>query len=257
MDLRIRGDLALVVGASDGIGHATAKLLAEEGAAVTIVSRDPAGLAEAATAIGTAHIAADATDAASVEALVAAYGRQHERLDILVVAVGGSHRSPFEALTDEQWRTNWEFNILATVRLVRGLLPLLRKGRQPRVVLFGAAAARMPYAEQIVSNVHKAGHLALVKTLAAELVGEGIRVNAVAPGRTVTRLWKRRADSMAQQEGTTPEAVLARFAQDIPLGRFAAAEEVADVAAFLASPRSAYVVGQSVAVDGGIGRGLL
>ncbi len=257
MDLRIGGDLALVVGASDGIGRATAQALAENGATVTIVSRSAADIAEAAAALGVAHCVADATDADSVAALVREWEARHPRLDILVVAVGGSHRAPFEALSDAEWRANWEFNILATVRLVRGFLPALRRGRAARVVLFGAAAARMPYAEQIVSNVHKAGHLALVKTLAAELVGEGIRVNAVAPGRTVTRLWRRRAEKLAQEEGTTPEAILARFAKDIPLGRFGTAEEIADVAAFLASPRSAYVVGQSIAVDGGIGRGLL
>jgi 3-oxoacyl-[acyl-carrier protein] reductase len=257
MDLRIKGDLALVVGASDGIGRATAQLLKEEGAAVTIVSRNAAELTETAAALGVDHIAADATDAASVQALHAAFAARHDRLDILVVAVGGSHRAPFEALTDEDWRTNWEFNILSTVRVVRGFLPLLRKGRGARVVLFGAGAARMPYAEQIVSNVHKAGHLALVKTLALELVPEGIRVNAVAPGRTVTRLWRRRAEKLAQEEGTTPEAVLARFAKDIPLGRFGEAEEIANLAAFLASPRSSYILGQSVAADGGIGRGLL
>jgi 3-oxoacyl-[acyl-carrier protein] reductase len=257
MDLRIKDDLALVVGASDGIGLATAAALAGEGAQVTIVSRDAAALAAAASGIGVAHIAADATDTASVEALARGWDAQHERLDILVVAVGGSHRSPFEKLTDEDWRRNWEFNILATVRVVRSLLPALRRGRGARVVLFGAASSRMPYPEQIVSNVHKAGHLALVKTLAAELIAEGIRVNAVLPGRTVTRLWRRRAAEIAEREGTTPEAVLARFAEDIPLGRFGSAEEVADVAAFLASPRSAYVVGQSVAADGGIARGLL
>lgn len=257
MDLRIKDDLALVVGASDGIGRATAAALAAEGAKVTISSRSAADLAEAATSLGVDHLVADATDAASVEALRAAWEARHDRLDILVVAVGGSHRSPFEKLTDADWQANWEFNILATVRVVRALLPALRRAKGARVVLFGAAAARMPYAEQIVSNVHKAGHLALVKTLAAELVADGIRVNAVAPGRTVTRLWRRRSETMAQQEGTTPEAILDRFAQDIPLGRFGTAEEIADVAAFLASPRSGYVVGQSVAVDGGIGRGLL
>jgi 3-oxoacyl-[acyl-carrier protein] reductase len=257
MDLRIKDDLALVVGASDGIGLATAQALSAEGADVTIASRSAADIAEAASRIGVKHLVADATDAASVDALVAAWESRHPRLDILVMAVGGSHRSPFEGLTDEDWRANWEFNILATVRIVRGLLPALRRGRGARVVLFGAASARMPYAEQIVSNVHKAGHLALVKTLAAELIPEGIRVNAVAPGRTVTRLWRRRAEKLAQEEGTTPDAVLARFARDIPLGRFGTAEEVADVAAFLASPRSAYVVGQSVAADGGIARGLL
>lgn len=257
MDLRIAGDLALVVGASDGIGHATARALAEDGAAVTIVSRDGAALGRAAAAIGAAHIAADATDAASVDALVREWETRHDRMDILVVAVGGSQRSAFADLADADWQRNWEFNILATVRVVRGFLPALRRGRAARVVLFGAASARMPYAEQIVSNVHKAGHLALVKTLAAELIGEGIRVNAVLPGRTVTRLWRRRAEEMAAQEGTTPDAVLARFARDIPAGRFGTAEEVADVAAFLCSPRSAYVVGQSVAADGGIARGLL
>jgi 3-oxoacyl-[acyl-carrier protein] reductase len=257
MDLRIRDDLALVVGASDGIGLATAKALAEEGARVTIVSRDAVVLEKAAAGIGAAHHAADATDAAAVEALAQAWDAAQDRLDILVVAVGGSHRSPFEKLTDEDWRRNWEFNILATVRVVRAFLPALRRSRGARVVLFGAASSRMPYPEQIVSNVHKAGHLALVKTLAAELVPEGIRVNAVLPGRTVTRLWRRRAEQMAKDEGTTPDAILARFAADIPIGRFGTAEEVADVAAFLASPRSGYVVGQSVAADGGIARGLL
>jgi 3-oxoacyl-[acyl-carrier protein] reductase len=257
MDLRIKDDLALVVGASDGIGLATAKALAEEGARVTIVSRDAAALAQAAAGIGAAHMAADATDAAAIDALARGWDATHDRLDILVVAVGGSHRSPFEALSDEDWRRNWEFNILATVRVVRAFLPALRRGGGGRVVLFGAASSRMPYPEQIVSNVHKAGHLALVKTLAAELIGEGIRVNAVLPGRTVTRLWRRRAAEMAQRDGSTEQEVLARFAEDIPLGRFGTAEEVADVAAFLASPRSAYVVGQSVAADGGIARGLL
>jgi 3-oxoacyl-[acyl-carrier protein] reductase len=257
MDLRIKDDLALVVGASDGIGLATARALAEEGARVTIVSRDAAALAQAAAGIGAAHMAADATDAAAVDALARGWDAAHPRLDIRVVAVGGSHRSPFEALTDEDWRRNWEFNILSTVRVVRAFLPALRRGAGGRVVLFGAASSRMPYPEQIVSNVHKAGHLALVKTLAAELIGEGIRVNAVLPGRTVTRLWRRRAAEMAQRDGTTEQEVLARFAEDIPLGRFGTAEEVADVAAFLASPRSAYVVGQSVAADGGIARGLL
>jgi len=254
MDLRIKGDQALVVGASDGIGLATARLLAAEGAAVTVVSRDGTALAAKAAEFGATAMPCDATDAAAVDALVAGWDR---RLDILVMAVGGSQRSSFEALTDADWQRNWEFNILATVRVVRGFLPALRRAPGARVVLFGAASARMPYAEQIVSNVHKAGHVALVKTLSAELIGQGIRVNAVQPGRTVTRLWTERAGKIAAEEGVAPEAVLARFARDIPLGRFATAEEVADVAGFLCSPRSAYVVGQSIAVDGGITRGLL
>lgn len=257
MDLRIAEDLALVVGASDGIGLATGAALAAENARVTLVARDPATIAAAAASIGAASLTADATDADSVTRLVMDWDAAHPHLDILVVAVGGSQRSAFSALTDDDWRANHELNILATVRLVRGFLPALRRAKGARIVLFGAASARMPYPEQIVSNVHKAGHLALVKTLAAELLPEGIRVNAVLPGRTLTRLWRRRADALAAAEGTSRETVLARFAADIPLGRFGTAEEIADVAAFLASPRSGYVVGQSVAADGGIARGLL
>jgi 3-oxoacyl-[acyl-carrier protein] reductase len=257
LDLQLKDHLALVVGASDGIGFATAQRLAEEGARVAIASRDAAALAAQAARIGAAALPCDATEAASVDALVRAWDAANPHCDVLAMAVGGSQRSRFEDLSDADWQRNWEFNILATVRVVRAMLPALRRASGARVVLFGAASARMPYPEQIVSNVHKAGHVALVKTLSEELIREGIRLNAVQPGRTVTRLWTQRAAKLAAEEGTTPEAVLARFAEDIPLGRFARAEEVADVAAFLCSPRSSYVVGQSIAVDGGITRGLL
>lgn len=253
----------LVVGASAGIGAATAQLLAEEGARVLIASRSATGIAALAeqVALSTnnrpAVATADITEAGAAEALVAAAVAELGGLDAVVDCVGGSIRSPFEGLSDADWQGNYAFNVLSAVRLVRASLPALRRGRDPAIVVLGAAAARMPYPNQIVSNVHKAGLLALVKTLAAEFAPEGIRVNSVAPGRTLTRLWTDRADKLAAERGTTRDAVIAEFAHEIPLGRFGAAEEVAAMVAWVASPRAGYVTGQTINVDGGIARGLL
>ncbi|MFT4171091.1 MAG: SDR family oxidoreductase [Rhodocyclaceae bacterium] len=263
MDLQLEGDRILVVGASEGIGYATARAVAAEGAQVTIAARRPDALAAAArqlTADSGRPVRAevvDITDAAAVAALLRRIDETDGALDALVLATGGSRRARFEDLDDADWHANYELNLLGGVRAVRAALPLLRRGRTPRILFFGGAAAKMPYANQIVSNVHKAGLLALTKTLAAELAAEGIRVNSVCPGRTWTRLWRDRAESLAHQEGCTVEAIVQRFSHEILAGRFAQAEEIADVATFLLSPRAAYIVGQSINVDGGIARGLL
>lgn len=263
MDLRFDGRRVLVVGASAGIGAATATLLAEEGARLLIAARGRAGLEATADRIGQATgrrpatAVADVTRAGEAERLVAASGEALGGLDAVIDCVGGSIRAPFEALTDEDWQANYGFNVLSAVRIVRAALPLLRAGREPAIVILGAASARMPYPNQVVSNVHKAGLLALVKTLAGEFAAEGIRVNSVAPGRTLTRLWTERADRLAAERGVAREAIIAEFAHEIPLGRFGDPEEVAAMVVWLASPRAGYVTGQTVNVDGGIARGLL
>lgn len=263
MDLGFAGRRVVVVGASAGIGFATAEMLAREGAALLIASRDPAGIAAAAERIGAAtgarlaHLAADVTQPGAAEALMTEATSRWGAIDAVVDCVGGSIRSGFEALSDEDWIGNYTFNVLSAVRVVRAALPLLRLGRAPSIVLLGAAASRMPYPNQVVSNVHKAGLLGLTKTLAGEYAAEGIRVNCVAPGRTLTRLWTDRAAKMAAERNVTAEEVIAEFAHEIPLGRFGTAEEVAAMVLWLSSPRAAYVTGQTVNVDGGIARGLL
>ena len=254
MDLGIKGRRALVIGGSSGIGLATAALLAREGAAVTIAARNAGRLEAAARETGTEAVVCDQSDPASVAALVRHLG--DAPLHALVCAAGGSRRSAFADLPDEAWLENYEFNILGTVRAIRALLPALKRAGDARVVLLGAVSARQPTAHQVVSNVHKAGVLALAKTLALELAPEGIAVNSVSPGRALTPLWQSRAAQMARDEGITEEQVLARVAADIPMGRLGSAEEVAAMVAFLAAPVAAYVTGQAVAVDGGLQRGV-
>lgn len=238
MDLGYAGRRVLVVGASAGIGAAADRIAASTG-------RRPA------------TATADITVEGAADRLLAEAAARWGALDALVDAVGGSIRSGFEALSDADWMGNYQFNVLSAVRVVRAALPLLRQGASPSVVLLGAAASRMPYPNQIVSNVHKAGLLGLTKTLAGEYAAEGIRVNCVAPGRTLTRLWTDRAAKMAAERGVAAEEIIAEFAHEIPIGRFGKPEEIAAMVVWLSSPRAGYVTGQTVNVDGGIARGLL
>lgn len=264
MDLGIKGETALVVGASEGIGYESAKGLLEEGARVLICSRSPNKLKLAAerlkraTGVEVPWFAADITRTADVEKLGNWLGQQSAALDILVSAVGGSRRALFEELDDAAWIASYEFNVLGSVRVIRAALERLKQSQSGgRIVILGAAGARMPYPHQVVSNVHKAGLIALVKTLGAEFQPFNVRVNSVSPGRTLTSLWKTRADSLAKERGVTPEAVIHEFSEEIPMKRFARPEEIAAMVVFLASHQASYINCQSILVDGGIARGLL
>jgi 3-oxoacyl-[acyl-carrier protein] reductase len=263
MDLGIKGECALVVGASEGIGYESAKALLEEGVDLIICSRNADKLKQAAAALQQATgrpvrcFAADVTKAADVVALQKWLEQQTVKLDILVSAVGGSQRALFGELDDAAWYANYEFNVMGTVRVIRATLELLKKSAAGRIVILGAAGPRMPYPHQLVSNVHKAGLIAMVKTLGAEFQPFNIRVNSVSPGRTMTSLWTNRIDKLAQERGVPPAAIVDEFAYEIPMGRFAQPEEIAPMVAFLASHKTSYVTCQSILVDGGIARGLI
>jgi 3-oxoacyl-[acyl-carrier protein] reductase len=263
MELGIRGERALVVGASEGIGYECAKGLLEEGAEVYICSRSAERLEAAGRALqettGSAPrwFAADVTVAPEVGALRDWLAEATPHLDILVTAVGGSRRALFEELDDEAWLANYEFNVLGAARTIRAMLPLMKAAQAGRIVVLGAAGARMPYPHQVVSNVHKAGLIALVKTLGAEFQKYNIRVNSVSPGRTLTSLWTKRAAELARERGVAPEEVIREFSHEIPMGRFGRPEEIAAMVVFLASHKASYVNCQSILVDGGIARGLV
>ena len=263
MDLGIKGETALVVGASEGIGYESARGLLEEGADVLICSRCADKLKAAAQRLLDATgrkvrwFAADVTQAGDVAALKAWLEKETPKLEILVSAVGGSQRALFEDLDDAAWHANYEFNVMGAVRVIRGCLDLLKKSGNGRIVILGAAGARMPYANQVVSNVHKAGLIALVKTLGDEFHKYGILVNSVSPGRTMTSFWENRIAKMSKERGVPPGDIVGEFSHEIPMGRFGKPEEIAPMVVFLASAKTSYVTCQSILVDGGIARGLV
>ncbi|MBO8141111.1 MAG: SDR family oxidoreductase [Firmicutes bacterium] len=263
MELGLDGKYALVVGGSSGIGLSAAAMLLNEGANVLLCSRNNDRLAEVSARLEAEsgrqvpYCAADVTKADDVERLAAWVRQRVPALNCLIFSVGGSRRVPFEDLTDQDWLDNYEFNVLSAVRTVRTFLPQLKKAEGARVVIVGAASAKQPHEHQIVSNVHKAGLLALTRSLANEYAAHGILVNSVLPGRTLTRLWEERARQMAAARGVEPEDVIREFAQAIPLGRFGRPEEVAAMAVFLCSRHASYITGQSITVDGGLVRAIV
>ncbi len=259
MRLGVEGMVAVVAGASKGIGLATAKALLQEGARVVMAARNRSALEEAVSELPSSDdvlpVVADATDPQDAARVVGVAVSQWQGVDILVSAVGQGIRSTLQDATSGAWEENWRTNVLSAAIMAQAARPhLAASHRGGCIALLGAASGIQPTRGQLVSNVHKAALLGLGKSLALELASEGIRVNVVCPGRVLTERRLARAPGEALHAGVTVEEHLERIAQTIPLGRWGRPEDVADAILFLCSPRAAYITGQVLAVDGGLVR---
>jgi 3-oxoacyl-[acyl-carrier protein] reductase len=262
VDLGLKGRAAAVAAASRGLGRATARALAAEGASVALCGRDEGRLREAAETIAretgarTLAVVADVASPAECRAFVDRAAGAFGRLDILVTNTGGPRPGSFEAATDQEWETAYRVTLANVVHLVRAALPHMRKNRWGRVVNVASLSARQPVEGLVLSNTFRPAIVGLAKTLSNELARDGILVNTVCPGYTRTDRLDEVAQARARATGTTPEAVIEALGQGVPLGRIAEPDEFAAVVAFLCSERASYVTGQTLAVDGGATRGL-
>jgi len=240
MELGLRDRVCLVTGSTGGIGLATARLLAAEGARVVTHGRgDAPGVGEA------LHVAADFLEAGAPEAVVAEVGA----VDVLVNNVGAAYIADFEELTDAQWDEMWQLNVMSFVRSIRAVLPAMRERGGGAIVNVSSTAGKRPSTGMPNYSVTKAAVLSLSRLVADLYAKDGIRCNAVTPGPTATDAWLGEG-GLAEQQGER-EAVLARVAAGRPLGRLAEPEEIAAVIVFLCSERAAYVTGSAWSADGG------
>ncbi len=253
MDLGFDGHVCVVTGASRGIGLATARLLAADGARVLLVGRDEERIAEAARTVGGDGLAADVTDPGAAQAIV----ERAEALGGLYALVnnaGTSFARPLEELTDADWQGQWELHVMGPMRLMRAAAPAMAARGEGRIVNVCSSAGKRPSLTNAAYSVTKAAQLSLSRVFADAHAAEGVLVNAVAPGAVATALWTGEgglADQAAAAKGISREEALEAQAAKIPVGRLADEEEIAAVVAFLCSPRASAVAGAAWSADGG------
>ena len=259
MDLGLEGRACAVTGASSGIGRATAVSLARERAAVLLVGRREQPLAEVADECRRAGgrvetLALDVTAADAGERVVEALLGNFERVDVLVNNAGTSAIRTLDQLTDEDWQTQWDLNVIGPMRLMRAAAPEMAGRGWGRIVNVCSSSGKRPSSTNMAYSVAKAAELSLSRAFADLYAAKGVLINAVAPGPVETDLWMApggMADQAAQAQGKTREEVLAATAGRSPLGRFSTEEEIAAVITFLCSDAASNVAGAAWSADGG------
>ena len=260
MDLQLNGRVAVVTGASKGIGLAIVRTLLGEGARVVAASRTPLPPLDGELL----HVPVDLMDPAAPAEVIARAAEVYGGLDVLVNNVGGpppGDRLPhagFLSRDDADWRAILEFNLLSAVRACRAALPLLLERGSGSIVNVASVVGRQPAPMNLDYGAAKAAMLNLTKGLSEEFGAAGVRVNSVSPGPTLTPWWTDAggaADIVAGWAGTDAGSVVSTLApaqMQLTTGRFVTPQEIADAVALLASPRSASTTGAEWVVDGGM-----
>lgn len=258
----MRGKVALVAGASQGMGRAIAAGFAREGAKISICARGEGRLQEAAEMIrretGTELLAtvADMTRLEDIQRFVSRTVEKFGRLDIVVTNAGGPPPGEFMKFTDEDWERAFRLSFLSALRLTREAVPHLRRVGGGRLINLTSYAVKEPIPGLVLSNALRSGVIGLAKTLSRELAKDNILINNVCPGRIDTERHRKLSEDRAKRMNRPLEEIEMQMKSEIPLGRFGAPEEAADLVVFLASERASYITGATIQIDGGLVRGI-
>lgn len=244
---KLSGKVAVVTGGNSGIGLASAQAFANEGATVIITGRNVQTLDTAVQTIGAKATAVqvDVTQIDELAQLFANIATKHGKIDVLFVNAGMARLAPFENITETDYDSVMNVNVKGAYFTIQKALPYLNEGAS--IVLNASINANIGMPMTSIYAASKAAVVSLARTLSAELVGRGIRVNVVSPGPTSTPLFGRLGFSEAELDGFASQVV-----SQVPLGRFGQPEEIAKAVLFLASDDSSFIVGEELVADGGM-----
>jgi len=260
MDLGLKGKVAMVAGASRGLGFAVAQTLASQGAFVSIVSRDESAIRAAAQRIGTPQVLAASVDVRSAEG-IEQWARATEDkfggVDLLFANAGGPPAGPALSFDDQAWQSAVDLLLFSTIRMVRAVVPSMEARGGGAILVTTSSSVKEPIPNLGLSTVVRASVSALAKTLALELAPARIRVNQIVPGRIDTDRVRQLDEVNGQKQGLSADQMKTRSIATIPMGRYGQPEEFARVATFLLSNAASYMTGATVQVDGGLIRSIL
>jgi len=262
MDLGLLGRVAIVTGASEGIGKAIALALAQEGTRVAICARNDKQLLETAkeikakTGVQVFPLRTDLTDPSEIRRFVSRTAEEFQRIDILVNNTGGPPQATFAETSEQDWRKMVNLLLISTITTCLEVLPHMQERKWGRIINMTSFVAKQPSDHLVYSNTLRAGILGLSKTLSNELAQDNILVNAVCPGWTLTKRVEELAKIQAEKIRRKPEEIIKDWESTIPLKRLARPEEIANLIVFLASERASYITGAVFQVDGGCIKGL-
>lgn len=259
MKLELDGKVALVSGASQGLGHAIAEALAAEGCRVGLLARNGEKLSRHVAALAARRqtglaLPADMGDWTSVKAALAKLRESFGDPHILVNNTGGPPLTDVTRVDADLWRAQFEAMVLNQMRLTEAVLPAMRKAGFGRILSVASTSVVEPFAGLAISNSLRAALANWMKTLASEVARDGVTVNVLLPGNFATERIEKMNAAEAAARGTSIAEVVAGSTAEIPVGRYGDPKEFAAVAAFLASPRASYVTGQMIRIDGGATR---